>query len=606
MSLLIRSTIVIALIACNTAFAQGVGFSTVTPLPKSVAVISGFPLTIPDQHLDSYGINPANNTGGWGDVMANVTSALEFKKRYPQMTVRLVVTLNDQDIRLNVNKTRSIVQKSLTGKNGEIVLNPDLKTVQVYRGVEIYFVDLPGRLYGVAADERSVSDQNLIEKATQHIPSSEVGMQFSANNFPIAPQIAKIKEMYLGFNEYNEDPKNFQYVLLKESPIWIKMNAGPLSLGVYGFNQNNREQNKKIINSYIDRIGLARINFPQAELAFAYAGDSALIEDYVAAVKKLASQSDAPFFVFVKGDGPIQKNRNLTLIPLGPHPQELAHALIAESTYSPLVTGDGSLSSALSSASRSGKRAKSFVYEMVIWKDTFMSSLMIKIFGRGEAANKGLSLTFAPLEDSTDLKERNQRVQDIASALQNEELHAKISNFISRNKNQLDLVDNTVNVFQVKKVFSNLKKTSGHGAEEYTQWLLKLTQKTQASEDWIRVLQSQIKDTSVQRDSNRLKDVLFSMATLWSLNIEIPEDILKKAANDWNLVMVKRKTEKIFFLREVVLNILEQVSTLPIAQEQLSHISGINSEFARTLADYETDFHDRFKRSLNNSCKSLF
>jgi hypothetical protein len=105
-------------------------------LPKSINIVSGIPLTITSQYLHSFKITENENTGGWGDVMSNVIMALEFKKMYPQIQVRLIVTLNDDDKRKNVNKVRNFIPEVLKNENGDVYLNPDSKEAQYYKGVD--------------------------------------------------------------------------------------------------------------------------------------------------------------------------------------------------------------------------------------------------------------------------------------------------------------------------------------------------------------------------------------------------------------------------------------------------------------------------------------
>ncbi|OYZ24668.1 MAG: hypothetical protein B7Y39_00380 [Bdellovibrio sp. 28-41-41] len=75
------------------------------PAAQSVNVVSGVPLTLPEYALESMGLKPHENTGGWGDVMANVGMALEIKKQFPEVQLR--GELNDKVY----GKSKNLVEK---------------------------------------------------------------------------------------------------------------------------------------------------------------------------------------------------------------------------------------------------------------------------------------------------------------------------------------------------------------------------------------------------------------------------------------------------------------------------------------------------------------
>lgn len=533
-------------------------------LPRSVNIVTGVPLTIPEAYLQSMGLLPHQNTGGWGDVMANVSMALDIKKQFPKILVRLIVTLNDTDPRPAVNRVRNFIPNILKNEKGEKYLNPDSLLVQHYQGLEIYFVEVPSNLSYLNEKQMSQKNKNTLKALTEHIPTAELGLQFSANNNPYSNLVLKAEKLQLSFEEYSSLRDSLAYSFFQGERAHLKLHAGPLGFGVYGFGSEHdargSEDNKKLIKSWLTEKGVSLADY---DLAFAYAGDRELIEDYVKAIEQITSESEKgkPMIIVYKGDGEISKSSGAIKIPLGVHPKELAHALIAESTISPLVTGDGSLSSALETTTAK----KSFVYEGVLWKAQAMRAFLQNLFlSQSEHVEKAHSLFLATTNEVSDSGyTRSQRVSDIRTAILDPQVHLTIHKAMRIDINRLNLADNVMNLFQLVDVFSgvgNSFKRNFMYAEDYLHWLVELVKKFQVSQGLPYSYFLDQLDDQVKGKSSQLLEKWYALFTLWEFDQRVKYDLVRTVVRETAAFLKQKDTEAKYDTEIKLFQILEQMN----------------------------------------------
>lgn len=589
----------------------------------SVNIVTGVPLTIPENRLKELGISKSENTGGWGDVMANVTMAFELKKSYPNLNVRLIVTLNDYDKSEYTNKVSKSILKLLNTSQENNDLNLNTKNKQTYNNVEIYFVDLP-----FFPDNSTIKKNKAkLNQATQHIPSADFGVQFSSNNSLMPNLILKASKMLYYFQEYDPQKDSFEYFLSKEKPPISKLFAGPLGLGIYGFDsiydKHNSQFNKKLINHYLKET--AQFNFKNDlsiyEIAYAYAGDKEMIDDYIEAIKRISQLSenkDKKYLIFYKKSGgstndgiQFSTQKNITLFPLGSHPKELSHALISESTISPLITGDGSLSSALETTSKN----KSLLYEGNPWKIPMVYSFLNWVFKN----NNDIKFTDLIIPLTKDLESQNmkseQRIEQIYNALLDSNIHGILNQFIKTHKSQLKLGDNLVNLFQLYPIFESLTKSfdnSPTAKSEYLEWLVS-TVKHYKSNDPNKIrnyFYSQFND-KIQNHPFQLLEKWYSFLTLIELKIPLKPEVLSQLINETNDTLSSK------FRSETNLELLEKLSSFIKGLKSSStfknywnsNLEFLNESQNSEIQNFKKLFkikNSNIKNNKNPICKNLF
>jgi hypothetical protein len=544
-------------------------------LPKSINIVSGIPLTIPEKDLAQMGLTAKDNTGGWGDVMSNVSMALELKRQFPEINVRLIVTLNDSDTRANVNKVGTFIPNIMKNEKNEVYLKPDFAGQQLYRGVEIYFIQLPPRSSAKAEENLTDAQRATIAEATKMIPPADLGLQFSANDSPISNAILKAEQMHLYFQEYSEQKNSLQYTFLQGPIPQIKLNSGPLGFGVYDFNSVDPQKKSKDNRTRLQKFFAEKnVAVPAAfDMAFAYAGDTDMIDDYVKAVESIASGSGKPKTIIVyKGSGEVSISNNIIKIPLGNHPKELAYALISESTYSPLVTGDGSLSSALETT----KPKKSFLYERINWKYSFMATLIQEIF-KGANPTRLAEALGLMIPQTADLVNtgvpRAERITSIKSALTNQAVHTTVHQYFSTRAKSLNIADNTVNAFQFNRIFQTLSagwKKDFMFSEKYLNWLIESTKSFQVNEGppfkkWTAELDDQVYGKSFQ-----LSEKWFALFSLFEMEQTVDSSMIIKVINETASFLEQSQTEANMETTSTLLQVLDQMNSSAKSKQALA------------------------------------
>lgn len=601
----------------------GASAFSATDLPKSINIVSGIPLTIPTENLESMGLKPNENTGGWGDVMSNVTMALELKKQFPDIVVRLIVTLNDHDTRPFVNKVRTFIPKIMKNERNEVYLDPDIKTKQLYQGLEIYFASVPGSFGMVDPKNMMEAQINEIKAAVSEVPKADLGLQYSANNSVYTRLVNKSEKMHIYFEEYSSNKESHAMSVFQSGIPQIKIYSGPLSFGVYGFGTNddghNSLTNTDIVHKWLSHLALtnpvlaeySNMKLSDLNLAFAYAGDSELIEDYVKAVDRLAKQSSRPTVIVYKGSGPIRKIRNRILIPLEAHPKELAHALISESTYSPLITGDGSLSSAMETTSAT----KSFLCENNEWKLQAMTALIATAFkSKPELMESALGLLVPTTKELKQKKlSRKARVELIQTALKNEAVHSQMHSYLSRNRAALNIADNTINMYQFRSIFETIQNGISKGlmySDTYLAWLTQLTKSFSVAAGLpYEQLRNQL-DDSVYGKSRQLLEKWYALFTLWEMDQSVDRAQIKIVLAETAQFFKQKETMAKFDNETQLRQMLDQVNMS--AKSKFALYEGLKQDRA-AMDDFRfirEKYNEQSSRKLllvrQNSCVRVY
>jgi len=578
---------------------------------------------LPEYALESMGLKPHENTGGWGDVMANVGMALEIKKQFPEVQVRLLVTLNDEETRQYVNRVRDFIPKIMKNDLGQPYLNPDSKEKQLYQGVEIYFVSVPAMLAYRSEDQLSPEEKNSVVRAVTHVPDADMALQFSANNSAVSSLVVKGKQMHLYFEEYSDQTQSHSFTFLQDGQKQIKLNSGPLGFGVYGFGSRNDDHgsavNKKYLESWLSEISKSNpamhgfdLRSGKYDLAFAYAGDAEMIEDYVLAVETTARKAPKnPTIIVYKGSGGITIKKNVILIPLGAHPKELGHALISESTYSPLVTGDGSLSSALETTSKT----KSFLYENIDWKVQAMYALMRNVFAKESALYEAAQGALIPQTKSLKALglSRKKRVAMIQTALQNSDVHKTWHSYFSRRTNSLNIADNTLNMFQFAEIFESLRVGFQRGlfySEPYIIWLVEQV-KTFSVRDGLpaKKLRSELND-KVYGKSKNLVEKWYALFTLWETGYRVESSDVATVLSETAENLKQKKTEVSYEIESQIFGILEQINGSTKSKyalyQAIKNDSSAYAQFSEIRKTYNAQTSKPLRLSRQNSCEKFY
>lgn len=592
-------------------------------LPESINIVSGVPLTLPSNMLKFMGLTPEQNKGGWGDVMSNVAMALDIKTQFPEIKVRLIVTLNDDDKREYVNRVREFIPKVLLDENNQPYLNPDLKTPQDYKGIEVYFVSVPQVLSFSSPDNLSSDQIQSLKSIVKHVPFADMGLQYSANDKAFSNLVVKSKNMHIYFCEYSASIKSHAFVFFQNESISMKINAGPLSFGVYGFgsqdNTIHSQENKQIVNAWLDKIknennALKKMNLSlgNIELSFAYAGDVQMIEDYNKAIEQIAKQDKTKFTVIAyKGQGKVRIIANRVYIPLNEHPKELANALISESTYSPLVTGDVSLSAAIKTTSEN----KTFLYENVQWKESAMTALIKEIFSDHPISNMATNELLIPQTWALHRMKMNRkkRITQITEAILNHKVHKEIHFYFSQRQKSLNIADNTINLYQFSTIYKSLKasfKRKIFFSESYLDFLVDFTKEFEAKDFIPKWKLYEILQNQDHFEVNQLFEKWYSLYTLWELGYDVKVDDVIRTINHTK-ILVSQIIDDVNNTSEFQLSgILEQINGSEKSKIGLLKTVSSNQQaqdsFDLILKWYNSGATKKFRMPKQNRCFSFY
>ena len=475
-------------------------------------------------------------------------------------------------------------------------------------------------------------ERSEIIKETRHIPTAELGINFSgAHDVPITKNVLKSKfEIYLTeYNYQNEkDPLDkafkFNFLLPEKDVFWA--NSGISGLGYYGLNSQDDSRgsltNKNEIDAFFAKL---RLLYPDlanelvftkdSKIAFAYAGggtgDSSIVEDYIEAASEILKKSKHSIIVFNGLGAPVVKQANgktQIFIPLGPHSLELAHAFIAESSLSPLVTGDGTLSSALATTSVS----KTALYEMNPWKKGAFLEILAKAANGNSALLERLKLLAIPTtQELTKLGlSRQERVDQIRMALAAADVHLKIHEFLSSKKRHLDIGENIIKFYKNRLLISKiktLKKQRVQIPNNYINWLGLLTKQYQFGEHQDLVLLKALSETKLERkETSQRAEAWYAAFTLMAKGFQIPEHLMQRLFHQpqESTVHMTRKLIKVEATNdEIVKSFLMMIKLEGQSNQMLSFLK--RNPMYQTAVDFLKPEIAKLLRTLSNSCESI-
>ncbi|NUM57602.1 MAG: hypothetical protein HUU56_03175 [Bdellovibrionaceae bacterium] len=430
-SLFFVSLVVICTIRFE-AICSEIGSVDLSKSVKVINVFSGAP-----QAIDG-----PSKYAGFGDIAANLVASSEIKSRYPDKKVRLIVTSAFNRIDPLIPTTDEIV-KIMAPQ-----LDPSKKgVVQMYGDVEVVFIPVDFKkalqINSMVSYYWELFKLKLV--LPSHIPTSDLNLNFSA--YPGGEQVLRMNtKVAIGVEEHYGDSNlvNLLYPFKSTRTASVtELTSGPFSTGfMLTFNRPNSEQSINLIREWSESNGKV---VPSGDFLpqIAYSAGWRSIQIYIDALSKL-EQPEKPIVLFVK-DFPELNFKNLpksvTVIPVKGLPHEVMSALIQESYFSPLVTGDISYGQALSSVRSEGK---SLIYESPEWK-------VESAFGTKKLIAKDLKVDASLLDpmfmlteelDTLDLKGLNEKASKLAIFLNDKELQIKISKSIINRQESWDIIGN--------------------------------------------------------------------------------------------------------------------------------------------------------------------
>lgn len=333
---------------------------------QTVNFISGTPLT-----------GGGDNTGGFGDVAANLLNAFNLKKSNPELAINFIVTSAAEREAAEVLTTNEIIKIMYPN------LNPELKNIpQKFEGIDFIFLDHDFK-------KMQFMNQNTdadISKLKSVIPKADLSLQFSANDSAMEPVLRTNTNMALSFYEPTGKRKSVQQNHSHgDFAQHYMVYSGGQSSGYYLFDRpsdyQSIAQDKTLISQWAQDSGFGSMSGKE-ELLFAYSKNSLTMKAYLEALKihfkdpKFATGK--PYVLFAKKFAAVDYSgfpEFVRVVNVESLPHNVMEALIANSSISPLVTGDVSLSIALSTI----KPNKTFVYEAPYWKSSSADSMVSAI-----------------------------------------------------------------------------------------------------------------------------------------------------------------------------------------------------------------------------------
>jgi len=394
--------------------------------PHVINIISGIPMT-----------GSGDQTGGFGDVAANIFAAKEIKKRHPDTVVNFLVTTD-------YNETRSVMSSAEIVKTMVPGLNPSLRDqVQTVGGINFIFLNEKDRF--VTLVDRDGNE----ELDAPAIPEADLSVQLSGNNHPQRSVLEAKSKVSMSF--YEHDGSTY----IRHGPSIFY--TGPSSAGFYitkGLLESNPNR-QNIVNEWLTTNGHQAVDFSTNSVAFGYSKYAISIQLYLDAMSKLAKRNGGRRYNVIIKDfsdsnlDSIEIPPNLQVIKYKSLPSEVMEAMIAESNLSPLVTGDLSLSTALSSV----RKNKAFIYETPPWKESTALSLWADIHVETNDRLSSL-LFFKPLELIENTAKRQEYIEDISHLLENSNFFERINSVIKRRLTGWDLIENIMKLYKYKALLN--------------------------------------------------------------------------------------------------------------------------------------------------------
>lgn len=388
-----------------------------------------------------------NQSGGFGDVAANVIAATEIKKRHPELTVRLLVTSAEKRYDPKVPTTIEILKIMLPE------LNPKLKGVpQIYEGVEVIY--LKSDFYDLleeTSDRVFVKTmKRKLDELKSIIPSADLNLNFS--HFPESNAIIRINApLAMGIEEYYSSKSPINFVVSegknKVSGEFVEIATGATANG-YTFPKMRADRNSNL-NTIRTWAKANKIDLPAAEFnhTVAYSAEWQPLQVYINALEFMKPEGELILFIkyFEELDFSALP-KNIKVVPLKGVPHKVMAAFIQEAAISPLITGDISFGLALSST----HAAKTFVYEAPWWKVDNAENLKNVLASELKVDLKRIENMFLFTEI---LREKNRDElreisKNVVVAIQDASLQENVHKFLAGNLEKWDSIGNTLKIAQ--------------------------------------------------------------------------------------------------------------------------------------------------------------
>ena len=399
-------------------------------LPKVTNIVSGVPLA-----------GAADPSGGFGDVAANLYAAFELKKRYPNIEINFLIT----DLSSG-KRSSDLVQ----------LMVPDLNTqlkgiVQFISGINFIIVNQEAhfRNHGVHYLETS-------KTLGDSIPKSDLSLQLSGNNVPVRQILNTNSQVALNFTEFggSTDLLSFKNSNSFGEPSY---SSGPRSNGLYMIHPQMGDiaNHETVINGWISNQNRRLIDFTSEHLVFSYSKHFESQEFYFQAISKIARRHPEEKFHLVGKQfnsrmSEVNFPSNVHIIDYKSLPRQVMEALISRASLSPLLTGDLSWSTGLSTT----HPRKVAIYEALPWKRESAKAFIERLTPLVGEPEKLSSLYFDTRELSQMPRDiYDQKIEKLAQVLVDKAFLEKVSKTIKSLTNEWDLLEGVLRLHAFQSLF---------------------------------------------------------------------------------------------------------------------------------------------------------
>lgn len=409
-------------------------------VPRVVNFVSGVPL-----------VSYQDATGGFGDIAANALGAIEFKRRNPSVTVNLIVTSFKNNQTSQMMTTEQILK----------IMFPDLQPEhpdrpQSVQGVNVIYLreDANSLIFGNP-------DPELNRSLSQQIPHADLSIQLSANESAARHVLRSNSRVSFSFDEMGGGESLLRHNSKSSvrpsgtSTDLIPLRAGARAMGIYLEERMDEDDQAIADHEVISRWLRGRRDNPLApgsDLIFAYTKEAASTAFYVEAIAQIATQNPSTQYTLITKDferlTEVTLPSNVRHIVSKSFPHAVMKSLISQSTYSPIVTGDSSVSLAIGSV----HAGKTFIYEAPRWKressDAF-KTMLAESAGINEAILEPMFMNFVP-------HPTHQRAENLAAlvkTLTDRELQSKLSQALQTLRPRMDFQANVLKMFQLYRLY---------------------------------------------------------------------------------------------------------------------------------------------------------
>lgn len=425
-------------------FVTDYGYSQLSNGKSTINIISGAPLT---------GFH--DPVGGYGDVAANLVMALELKSRNPEATINFLVTSEINRRIPTVPTTNEIMQNMVPELNSSIK-----DQIQVWRGINFIFLNID---YTTLAklEILTTSDLTYLRRV---IPKSDMSIQFSANNSAAVAALRVNSNISFSFNELAGGDILFRGAMEKSSDFssLYQGKTGAGSMGYYLIeDRSSSEEYFKTIQAWSQSHGISPDN---KKILFAYSKNAQALQLYIEALARVVDPNQHyVLYMQDRSDVFIDKlPANVQVVKAKSLPHEVMKALIHEAVIAPLVTGDVSLSLALSFV----RAGRVFVYETLVGKKDHIVELFQKAKMFVSSTHRLLyqQATTALMIDGRTLSydERNTKIEKLVETLKNKEIQSRISESLTQLRREMDVLSNIQHFISFNNRFKYLNLTPEH------------------------------------------------------------------------------------------------------------------------------------------------